>query len=102
MCVTRADFWMPRSVASSAFACRGSSCSTAPRGGHVWRTSRNEEAWKPALASAGVIPVPAAGAPHAEYLGHSDPGLTLRVYAHLMPSSRGRTTKALTWTFQRY
>lgn len=24
----------------------------------------------------------------AEYLGHSDPGLTLRVYAHLMPSSQ--------------
>ncbi|CAL9547722.1 hypothetical protein SUDANB1_04362 [Streptomyces sp. enrichment culture] len=31
----------------------------------------------------------------AEYLGHSDPGLTLKVYAHLMPSSRGRARKAL-------
>lgn len=30
----------------------------------------------------------------AEYLGHSDPGLTLRVYAHLMPSSRERTRQA--------
>ncbi|GHB15836.1 MULTISPECIES: tyrosine-type recombinase/integrase [Streptomyces] len=95
-----------------------------PRGGHVWRTSLNEEAWKPALASAGVIPTPAAGAPHvesrengmhamrhfyasvlldagenikalAEYLGHSDPGLTLRVYAHLMPSSQERTRNAV-------
>ncbi|CAH9418640.1 Integrase [Streptomyces globisporus] len=99
-----------------------------PRGSHVWRTSLNEEAWKPALASAGVIPVPAAGAPHAEsrengmhamrhfyasvlldagenikalaeYLGHSDPGLTLRVYAHLMPSSQARTRKAIAGVF---
>lgn len=95
---------------------------TGPRGGHVWRTSLNEEAWKRALASAGVIPAPAAGAQHAEsresgmhamrhfyalvlldagenikaeYLGHSDPGLTLRVYAHLMPSSRERTSRAV-------
>lgn len=86
-----------------------------PRGGHVWRTSLNGEAWKPSLAAAGVIPVPEKGKPHAEsrengmhalrhfyasvlldawenvkalaeYLGHCDPGLTLRVYAHLMPS----------------
>ncbi|MGW6722858.1 tyrosine-type recombinase/integrase [Streptomyces sp. NPDC054995] len=98
------------------------------RGGQVWRTSLNEEAWKPALASAGVIPTPAAGAPHAEsrengmhamrhfyasvlldagenikalaeYLGHSDPGLTLRVYAHLMPSSQERTRKAIAAVF---
>ncbi|MEU9622434.1 tyrosine-type recombinase/integrase [Streptomyces sp. NPDC048155] len=101
---------------------------TGPRGGHVWRTSLNEEAWKPALASAGVIPTPAAGAPHAEsrengmhamrhfyasllldagenikalaeYLGHSDPGLTLRVYAHLMPSSQERTRSAVAAVF---
>lgn len=101
---------------------------TGPRGGHVWRTSLNEEAWKPALASAGVIPTPAAGAQHtesrengmyamrhfyasvlldagenvkalAEYLGLSDPGLTLRVYAHLMPSSRERTRKAVAAVF---
>jgi len=26
----------------------------------------------------------------AEYLGHSDPGFTLRVYAHLMPDSGDR------------
>lgn len=101
---------------------------TGPRGGHVWRTSLNEEAWKPALASAGVIPDRAAGAPHAEsrengmhamrhfyasvlldagenikalaeYLGHSDPGPTLRVYAHLMPSSQERTRNAVTQVF---
>ncbi|WP_328866032.1 tyrosine-type recombinase/integrase [Streptomyces sp. NBC_00304] len=102
---------------------------TGPRGGHVWRTSLNEEAWKPALASAGVIPVPAADTSHAEsrengmhamrhfyasvlldagenvkalaeYLGHSDPGLTLRVYAHLMPSSQERTRKAVSAIFE--
>lgn len=31
----------------------------------------------------------------SEYLGHSDPALTLRVYAHLMPTSRERTRKAV-------
>ncbi|WP_216590372.1 tyrosine-type recombinase/integrase [Streptomyces brasiliscabiei] len=96
---------------------------TGPNGGHVWRTSLNEDHWKPALAKAGVIPKAksrehAAAREHgmhalrhfyasvlldagesikalAEYLGHSDPGLTLKVYAHLMPSSRERARKAL-------
>ncbi|MFJ1644952.1 tyrosine-type recombinase/integrase [Streptomyces sp. NPDC088258] len=97
---------------------------TAPMGGHVWRNDFNTESWKPALAAAGVIPEPedgenyAAAREHgmhalrhfyasvlldggeniralAEYLGHSDPGLTLRVYAHLMPSSQERTRKAV-------
>ncbi|MDT3400403.1 site-specific integrase, partial [Streptomyces sp. B1866] len=97
---------------------------TAPLGGHVWRTSLNEEAWKPALAAAGVIPIPEPGESYAaarehgmhalrhfyasvlldagenikalaEYLGHSDPGLTLKVYAHLMPASQGRTRRAV-------
>lgn len=31
----------------------------------------------------------------ADYLGHSDPGFTLRVYTHLMPSSEERTKKAV-------
>jgi integrase len=31
----------------------------------------------------------------AEYLGHSDPGLTLRVYAHLMPTSSERTRRVV-------
>ncbi|MFH9888563.1 tyrosine-type recombinase/integrase [Streptomyces luteogriseus] len=29
------------------------------------------------------------------YLGHSDPGFTLRVYTHLMPSSDARARKAV-------
>lgn len=96
---------------------------TGPLGGHVWRTSLNEDHWKPALAKVGVIPKAksrehAAAREHgmhalrhfyasvlldagesikavSEYLGHSDPGLTLKVYAHLMPSSRDRARKAL-------
>ncbi|MCM1943048.1 tyrosine-type recombinase/integrase [Streptomyces sp. G3] len=35
----------------------------------------------------------------AECLGHSDPGLTLHVYAHLMPSSQKRTRKAVAAIF---
>jgi len=31
----------------------------------------------------------------AEYLGHNHPGSTLRVYAHLMPSSDGRARQAV-------
>ncbi|MEV7970492.1 tyrosine-type recombinase/integrase [Sphaerisporangium sp. NPDC088356] len=31
----------------------------------------------------------------SQYLGHSDPGFTLRVYTHLMPSSEGRTRRAV-------
>jgi integrase len=29
------------------------------------------------------------------YLGHSDPGFTLRVYTHLMPSSDARARKSI-------
>ncbi|KOG09704.1 MULTISPECIES: tyrosine-type recombinase/integrase [Streptomyces] len=98
---------------------------TAPLGNHVWRGMFNSDQWKPALAAAGVIrerkedeETYAAAREHgmhalrhfyasvlldagenikalAEYLGHSDPGLTLRVYAHLMPSSRERTRSAI-------
>lgn len=31
----------------------------------------------------------------SEYLGHHDPGFTLRIYAHLMPSAEGRARKAI-------
>ena len=31
----------------------------------------------------------------SEYLGHADPGFTLRTYTHLMPSSEARTRKAI-------
>ena len=31
----------------------------------------------------------------AEYLGHKDPGFTLRLYAHMLPSSHERARKAI-------
>jgi hypothetical protein len=31
----------------------------------------------------------------SEYLGHADPGFTLRTYTHLMPSSDERSKKAI-------
>ncbi|WP_049563907.1 tyrosine-type recombinase/integrase [Streptomyces sp. SBT349] len=101
---------------------------TRPSGGQVWRGEFNTRSWKPALAAAGIIPHPEKGEEYAaarehgmhalrhfyasvlldagesikavaEYLGHSDPGLTLRVYAHLMPSSQERTRKAVAKVF---
>lgn len=104
---------------------------TAPMGGHVWRGMFNTDQWKPALAAASVIAEReegqgsyASAREHgmhalrhfyasvlldagenvkalAEYLGHSDPGLTLRVYAHLMPSSQERTRKAVASVYER-
>ncbi|MEW1720752.1 site-specific integrase [Streptomyces sp. NPDC093109] len=93
-------------------------------GGAVRRTDFNTRIWKPALATAGVIPEPENGQRYeaarehgmhalrhfyasvlldagenikalSTYLGHSDPGFTLRTYTHLMPSSEGRTRKAV-------
>ncbi|MFC8492450.1 tyrosine-type recombinase/integrase [Streptomyces sp. NPDC057235] len=92
--------------------------------GLVWRSNFNIQEWKPALAAAGIIPEPEKGKPYesarehgmhalrhfyasvlldagenikavSEYLGHADPALTLRVYAHLMPASHERTRQAL-------
>ncbi|MGB3762211.1 MAG: tyrosine-type recombinase/integrase, partial [Ornithinimicrobium sp.] len=35
----------------------------------------------------------------SEYLGHSDPGFTLRTYTHLMPTSSERTRTAVDAAF---
>ncbi|OEJ51990.1 tyrosine-type recombinase/integrase [Streptomyces agglomeratus] len=93
-------------------------------GAHVRVSYFNDFMWKPALASIGIIPRPEEGERYAaapehgmhalrhfyasllldageniralsQYLGHSDPGFTLRTYTHLMPSSEGRTRKAV-------
>ncbi|MEV4160784.1 tyrosine-type recombinase/integrase [Nonomuraea dietziae] len=37
----------------------------------------------------------------SEYLGHADPALTLRVYAHMLPSSHDRVREAIDRQFQR-
>lgn len=98
--------------------------------GVVWRSNFNIQEWKPALAVAGVIPDAGPNGKYksarehgmhalrhfyasvlldagesikavSHYLGHTDPALTLRVYAHLMPSSRERTRKAVDRVFLR-
>ena len=78
----------------------------------------NLRIWKPALRKAGA-PVSRENGTHAlrhfyasalldageniralsEYLGHADPGFTLRVYTHLMPSSAERTRTAIDVAF---
>lgn len=82
------------------------------------RTRYNNSIWKPALRAAGVEPTRENGM-HAlrhhyasvlleggvsiralaDYLGHSDPGFTLRVYAHLMPDSEDRTRSVVDASF---
>lgn len=78
------------------------------------RTYYNPHIWKKSLRAAGVDPTRENGM-HAlrhfyasvlldagesiralaDYLGHSDPGFTLRVYTHLMPSSEDRARTAM-------
>jgi integrase len=85
----------------------------------VIRTVFNEKAWRPALDTAGV-PRGRQNGMHAlrhfyasvlldagesikalsEYLGHHDPGFTLRTYTHLMPSSEKRTREAVNRAFE--
>ena len=37
----------------------------------------------------------------AEYLGHSDPGFTLRTYTHLMPEAEDKAQRAIDTLFER-
>lgn len=103
---------------------------TTPRkGSAIWRSYFDDYVWKAALASAGVIPQRVRGERYAaapedgmhalrhfyasvlldagenikalsQYLGHSDPGFTLRVYTHLMPNSEERARKAISRVFR--
>ncbi|WP_316748234.1 tyrosine-type recombinase/integrase [Streptomyces herbicida] len=88
------------------------------KGGEVIRNDFNRAAWRPALDAAGV-PRGRENGMHAlrhfyasvlldagesvkavsEYLGHHDPGFTLRTYTHLMPSSEKRTREAVNRAF---
>lgn len=76
--------------------------------------------WLPALKKAGIEKPTRADGMHAlrhlyasvlldagesikalsSYLGHSDPGFTLRVYTHLLPTSHERTRKAVDALFR--
>jgi integrase len=80
------------------------------RGGPLNSSTFNTTAWRPARIAAGVD-----GGMHqlrhfyasallaggvdiralAEYLGHHDPAITLRIYSHLMPSAEGRALRAV-------
>ncbi|MFF3989360.1 tyrosine-type recombinase/integrase [Streptomyces sp. NPDC001797] len=102
---------------------------TAEQGGMVWRSNFNGKEWKPALAVAGLIPEADQNGKYdsarehgmhalrhfyasalldagenikavSEYMGHADPAMTLRVYAHLMPDSRERARRAIDTLFQ--
>ncbi|MET9475625.1 hypothetical protein [Streptomyces sp. NPDC002922] len=84
----------------------------------VNRVVFNKVAWRPALDTAGV-PRGRENGMHAlmlspasvlldagesikalsEYLGHHDPGFTLRTYTYLMPSSEKRTREAVSRAF---
>lgn len=88
------------------------------------RTDFNTRLWKSALVSAEVIPPAEPSKRHtaarehgmhalrhfyasvlldagenikalSTYLGHTDPGFTLRTYTHLLPSSEGRARIAM-------
>jgi integrase len=97
---------------------------TGNTGDFIRASHFDDHLWKPAIAAAGLIPEPEEGMRYqaarehgmhalrhfyasvlldagesiralSAYLGHSDPGFTLRVYTHLMPSSEGRTRRAV-------
>jgi integrase len=80
----------------------------------VSRNNFNSKIWKPALEAADV-PTTRDNGTHAlrhyfasvlldagesikavsEYLGHADPGFTLRTYTHLMPTGEDRARHAI-------
>ena len=91
---------------------------TSPQGAALHRSSFNAVAWQPARRGAG-LPCTRGNGFHslrhyfasallhngvdiravAAYLGHHDPGFTLRTYVHLMPSSDDRMRSAVDTDF---
>lgn len=91
---------------------------TTPAGEALSRNSFNRPVWKRAIWAAGIedhrrngmhvlrhtyasVLLDAGESIKALslYLGHSDPGFTLRVYTHLLPSSEDRTRRAIDRAF---
>jgi integrase len=87
---------------------------TTPTRRQINRNTFNSYEWKPALEAAGLPQTRENGmqvlrhtyasvllgdgvSPNAvaEYLGHGDPGFTLRVYGHLLPSAPDRARSAI-------
>lgn len=79
----------------------------------------NQRLWKPALVAAGLAPTRSNGMQAlrhfyasvqleggtniralSDYLGHGDPGFTLRIYTHLMPSSTDAARRAVDDVFR--
>jgi integrase len=91
---------------------------TSTRHGAISRPTFDQKSWRPAVIAAGMVPTRSTGM-HAlrhfyasalldagesikalsSYLGHSDPGFTLRTYTHLMPASEERTRRAIDTLF---
>jgi integrase len=86
----------------------------SPTGLAINRNSFNPHVWKPALGKAAIPATRENGCPAlrhyfasvllfggvdvralSEYLGHHDPGFTLRTYAHLMPGAADRMRQAI-------
>lgn len=84
------------------------------------REDLNRSVWKPALVAAGIPATREHGMQSgrhfyasvqleagtsiralAEYLGHADPGFTLRTYTHLMPQSHDKAKRAVNDVFER-
>jgi integrase len=87
---------------------------TGESGGPVSASSYNQRVWRPAVRAAGLEPSRDTGFHQlrhhyasvlldngvsiralADYLGHIDPGFTLKVYTHLMPASEDRARAAV-------
>jgi integrase len=87
---------------------------TSPQGSALDRNAFNDRVWARALRTAGVdlrrdngmhalrhfyasVLLDAGESVKAvsEYLGHTDPGFTLRTYTHLLPTSHERTRRAV-------
>ncbi|MFD9503937.1 tyrosine-type recombinase/integrase [Streptomyces sp. NPDC060035] len=91
---------------------------SSPEGLSLNRNRFNHRVWKPALRAA-AVPASRDSGTHAlrhfyasvlldagesikalsEFLGHHDPGFTLRTYTHLMPASETRTRTAVDRVF---
>ncbi len=93
---------------------------TSRQGQPLNRNHYNGYVWKPALVAAGVEATRSNGMHSlrhhyasvlldggvsiravAEYLGHADPGFTLRTYTHLMPDSDDRARQVVDAAFCR-
>jgi integrase len=87
---------------------------TTPAGTALSRPKFNSGVWKPAIRATGIadnrrngmhvlrhtyasVLLDAGESVKAlsAYLGHSDPGFTLRIYTHLLPASEDRTRRAI-------